>query len=209
MTSIKNLKPVGKKLEKPVGMNLNSLNTPARIMTECGIISTYEIEVDKLTVNRGKSFENEIRKQLERVNGVSVDRIHDQTTGFCGSRNICDIIAYRYPNEFYFECKTVHGNVLPFSNISDNQWTGLIEKSTIPGVYAGIICWWVDKDITAFIPAQLLHMCKLADIRSIRYDLTHSVFGRYRLRQIKGKKKRVFFDYDMEGFLDELQFNSY
>lgn len=201
----KNVKNSG----KFVSVNPSFGNILATISIRSTTIVIYGIGGDKLAVNRGKSFENEIRKQLERTAGVSVDRVHDQTTGFHGSKNICDIIAYRYPNEFYFECKTVHGNVLPFSNISDNQWAGLIEKSTIPGVYAGIICWWVDKDITAFIPAQLLHMCKLADIRSIRYDLTHSVFGRYRLRQIKGKKKRVFFDYDMEGFLDELQFNSY
>ena len=188
---------------------MNSPNTDAYIILKSVTINMLGIGGDKLAVNRGKSFESEILRQLMQINGVSVDRIHDQTTGFCGSRNICDIIAYRYPNEFYFECKTVHGNVLPFSNISDNQWTGLIEKSNIPGVHAGIICWWVDKDITAFIPAQLLYMCKLADLRSIRYDLTHSIFGRYRLRKIKGKKRRVFFDYDMEGFLDELQFNSY
>ena len=85
-----------------------------------------------MTVNRGKSFENELRQQFKKFLDISVDRIHDQTTGFRGSSNICDIIAYRYPNEFYFECKTVHGNVLPFSNISDKQWTGLIKKATIP-----------------------------------------------------------------------------
>ena len=29
------------------------------------------------------------------------------------------------------------------------------------------------------------------------------------MRHIKGRKRRVFFDYDLKGFLDELQFNIY
>lgn len=158
-----------------------------------------------MAVNRGKQFENVIRECLERVANVSVDRIHDQTTGFRGSSNICDIIAYRYPNEFYFECKTVHGNVLPFKNISDKQWEGLVEKSTKLGVFAGIICWWVDKDITTFIPIELLHVFRWCGKKSIRYDCDYNLFGAYRMLQIKGKKRRVFFDYDLKGFLDELQ----
>ena len=162
-----------------------------------------------MAVNRGKSFENELRQQLKKFKDISVDRIHDQTTGFRGSSNICDIIAYRYPNEFYFECKTVHGNVLPFSNISDKQWTGLIKKSIIPGVYAGVICWWVDKGATAFIPIELLYALRIGGRKSIRYDCKDGLFGRYKMRHIKGRKRRVFFDYDLKGFLDELQFNTY
>lgn len=162
-----------------------------------------------MAVNRGKAFENKIRAQLQSLIGVSVDRVYDQTTGFRGSQNICDVIAYRYPNQFYFECKTVHGNVLPFSNISDTQWDGLIEKSTIPGVYAGVICWWVDRDITAFIPIELLYVHRLEGKKSIRYDCPYNLFGKYKMIQIKGKKKRVFFEYDLKGFLDELQFGEY
>ena len=162
-----------------------------------------------MAVNRGKSFENELRQQFKKFLDISVDRIHDQTTRFRGSSNICDIIAYRYPNEFYFECKTVHGNVLPFSNISDKQWTGLIKKSTIPGVYAGVICWWVDKGVTTFIPIELLYTLRIGGRKSIRYDCKDSIFGRYKMRHIKGRKRRVFFDYDLKGFLDELQFNTY
>lgn len=197
----KNVKNSG----KFVSVNPGFGNILATISIRFTTIDIYGIGGDKLAVNRGKSFENEIRKQLERMSGVSVDRVHDQTTGFRGSKNICDIIAYRYPNEFYFECKTVHGNVLPFSNISDNQWKGLVEKSTKLGVFAGIICWWVDKDITAFIPIELLYVFRIHGKKSIRYDCEYNLFGSYRMIPIKGKKKRVFFDYDLKGFLNELQ----
>ena len=149
--------------------------------------------------NYGKEFEGVVRKAFEKVPNVSIDRLHDQTTKFKGSTNICDFIVYREPYEYYFECKSVHGNTLPFRNISATQWNGLLEKSFIEGVYAGIICWWIDKDRTLFIPIQTLQKLLNSGNVSYRYD-----WDSYDVVEIKGKKKRVFFDYDMEEFLDEL-----
>ena len=152
--------------------------------------------------NRGKQFEQLIREAFEKVSGVSIDRIPDQTMRHKGAANICDFIVYKKPYEYYIECKTVHGNTLPFSNISNTQWSGLLEKSKIQGVYAGIMCWWVDKDITKFIPIQLLQSMKENNAKSIRYDFT--LFGKDLCTEIKGNKKRVFFDYDMNQFFEEV-----
>lgn len=152
--------------------------------------------------NYGKEFEGVVRKAFEKVPNVSIDRLHDQTTGWKGSSNICDFIVYREPYEYYFECKSVHGNTLPFSNITDKQWQGMLEKSQIEGVTAGVICWWADKDVTKFIPIQLLQALTEHNMKSIRYDFT--LFGKDCCIEIKGKKKRVFFDYDMEKFLNDL-----
>jgi penicillin-binding protein-related factor A (putative recombinase) len=149
--------------------------------------------------NRGKQFENVIREAFEKVPGVSIDRLHDQTTGYKGSQNICDFIVYREPYEYYFECKSIHGASLPFSNITETQWNGLLEKSKIEGVFAGVICWWIDKNVTKFIPIFVLEHYRLNACKSIRFDDDFSA-----VIEIKGKKKRVFFDYDMERFLDEL-----
>lgn len=166
-----------------------------------------------MAVNRGKKFEDTVREAFEKVPGVSIDRLHDQTTGWKGSSNICDFIVYREPYEYYFECKSVHGNTLPFSNISATQWNGLLAKSQIEGVYAGIICWFVDKDVTKFIPIQLLEFLRAGGHKSVRYDYRHGISARnknwriYATTEIKGKKKRVFFDYDMEKFLNEIQYN--
>lgn len=164
-----------------------------------------------MAVNRGKKFEDVIREAFEKVPGVSIDRIHDQTTGWKGSTNICDFIVYREPYEYYFECKSVHGNTLSihsndpkhkYGNISNTQWEGLLEKSQIEGVTAGIICWWIDKDVTKFIPIQLLELIRSEGFRSIRFDIETKA-----TIDIQGKKKRVFFDYDMEEFLSEIQYN--
>lgn len=173
--------------------------------------------------NRGKRFEGVIKEAFEKVQGVSIDRLHDQTTGYAGSSNICDYIVYREPYEYYFECKSVHGNTLSihsndekhkYGNITNKQWEGLLEKAKIQGVFAGIICWWADKDITLFIPIQLLQWLREREYKSVRYNCDWNVgipnekpftFKTiYRCIEIKGKKKRVFYDYDMEGFLNEL-----
>ena len=160
-----------------------------------------------MSQNRGKQFENVIRKAFEKVPDVSIDRLHDQTNGFKGSQNICDFIVYKEPYEYYIECKSVHGASLPFRNITDTQWEGLLEKSEIEGVSAGIICWFIDKDVTKFIPIQLLdYMRKFEDIKSYSYQ-----FGGYLLEkgmsaiELKGKKKRVFYEYNMEDFFNEIQ----
>ena len=160
-----------------------------------------------MSQNRGKQFEDVIRKAFESVPNVSIDRLHDQTNGFKGSQNICDFIVYKEPYEYYIECKSVHGASLPFRNITATQWEGLLEKSKIEGVYAGIICWWTQKDITLFIPIQILEAERLEGKKSIRFDyenqfLGYYPFGKLEIETIKilGKKKRVFFDYWMEEF---------
>lgn len=162
-----------------------------------------------MSVNRGKQFEEVVKESFLKLSDVSIDRLHDQTNGFLGSKNICDFIVYRKPYEYYIECKSVHGNTLPFTNITDRQWNGLLEKSQINGVFAGILCWWVDKDVTRFIPIQMLtflrEFCKM---KSYRYDIVDiedvELAYMYKSILIQGKKKRVFFDYDMEGLLNEI-----
>ena len=159
-----------------------------------------------MAVNRGKDFEAKIKEAFEKVPGVSIDRLHDQTTGFKGSVNICDFIVYKEPYEYYIECKSVHGNTLPFSNITDNQWKGMLEKSKIEGVFAGVICWWINKEKTVFIPIQTLQLMREVGMKSVRYDAIDDCDGDTDMIEIKGKKKRVFFEYDMEEFFNEVQY---
>ena len=156
--------------------------------------------------NRGKQFEGVIRESFLKVPDVSIDRIHDQTTKNKGSSNICDFIVYKKPHEYYIECKSIHGNTFPLSNITDTQWKGLLKKSQILGVHAGIICWWIDKDVTKFLPIQLLEYLKtVKGKKSIRYDFepfdrNTIICNAFNFIEITGKKKRILFDYDMEQF---------
>jgi len=160
-------------------------------------------------VNRGKQFEKIVRTAFQKIPDVSVDRLHDQTTGYLGSSNICDFIVYKKPYEYYIECKSVHGASLPFSNITDTQWQGMLEKSQIKGVFAGVICWWIDKDVTRFMPIQVLDYLREEGYKSIRFDAFPFRLDLFPIIEITGKKKRVFFDYDMKQFFEEMEENKY
>ena len=156
-----------------------------------------------MTESRGKQFETAVRKSFQAVRGVSIDRIPDQMGGYKGSQNICDFIVYKKPYEYYIECKSVHGGTLPFSNITETQWNGLLAKSKINGVYAGVLCWWVDFDTTAFINIEYLQRLKEAGKKSLKCPIGF-VYTPRSIVRIFGNKKRVFFEYDMKEFFDAL-----
>ena len=62
--------------------------------------------------------------------------------------------------------------------------------------------WFIDHDITVFIPATVLKKMKDNGAKSIRFDdplISSDCI------KVAGKKKRVFFDYDMESFLLKLR----
>ena len=158
-----------------------------------------------MAVNRGKQFEEIIRQGFESVVNTSVIRLPDPTNGYLGIRNICDFVVYHYPHQYFIECKTVHGNTLPFSNITENQWNGMLEVSKIKGVIAGVICWWVDKDVTLFIPIQAMEERKLMqDKHSIRFDDGENTG--LECYPLTGKKKKVFFEYDMLDFIERVSY---
>lgn len=151
-----------------------------------------------MAVNRGKDFEQQIRESFERVDNTSVTRLIDPQAGYAGVRNICDFIVYHHPYQYMVECKCHYGNTLPFSCITDNQWQGLLQESYHKGVRAGIMVWFIDHDVTAYVPIQWLEELKLNGKKSLHIndvvgDLTLAV-------PVYGKKKRILFDYDMERF---------
>lgn len=149
--------------------------------------------------NRGKDFEQKIRESLERVCGVSLDRMPDPTNGYMGVRNICDFMVYKYPFQYYFECKCTHETTLHFSYIRDNQWNGLMKKNEIDGVVAGIIVWFILYDRTIFVPIWKLQNMKIQGMKSIRYDINEP-----NIYDIFGKKQRIYYDYDMEKLFEDL-----
>ena len=83
------------------------------------------------------------------------------------------------------------------SNITQTQWNGLLEKDLFQGVYTGVMIWWIDKDVTKFVPIYDLQLFADSGAKSIRFDTELGI-------EVPGKKKRVFFEYDMEKFWEEL-----
>lgn len=92
-------------------------------------------------INDGKPFEQRVEKNFKKY-GICYDRIHDQMSGLKGSTNICDYIAYLYPNIYYIECKSCSADKFNMlSMIRENQWKGLLDKDIIPGTRAGYLVW--------------------------------------------------------------------
>ena len=158
--------------------------------------------------NKGKPFENAVRKSFEKVPGVSIDRLKDaslvrtrtKTKKLKGVNNPSDFIVYKKPHEVYVECKSHKGNTLPFSCIREEQIKGMLEKSLIMGVTAGLIIWYIDHDLTVWVPIDVVVTLMNFGYKSINIKdldkVPHLV--------IPGKKKRIYFDYDMKQFLEDL-----
>lgn len=149
-------------------------------------------------VNRGKDFENQIRQSFEKIPDTNVTRLIDPQNGYAGVCNPCDFIVYHYPNQYFIECKSCYGNTLSFSNISKGQWDGLANASTVPGVVAGYMIWFIDHDRTVFVPAQSMLVHKELGEKS--WNIAKQWDSDF--IEITGKKKRILFDYDLSNFFE-------
>ena len=180
------------------------------------------------TKSYGKEFERQVYKNFSEVDGVSIDRVPDQVTRYKGSSsNICDFIVYQKPTLLYLECKSTHGasfsiHSVPkpdkkgelhgfYGDIRDGQWDGLSEKSKINGVRAGIILWFVDKDVTLYIPIEILNILRDNGFKSINYNIDTEKFisdtnykGNKEIIKVSGNKKRTLFDYDFKNFFSKI-----
>ena len=156
--------------------------------------------------DRGKQFEGVVKDCIEALGDVYILRLYDPQGGYTAVANPCDFVCYKRPQFYMLECKERKGNLLSihspnpkkmYGDTSNTQWEGMLE-ATKYGVVAGVICWWIDKDVTKFLPIQELEAYRNAGNKSIRYDydLPNSLI-------IKGKKKRVFFDYDFSEFFEK------
>ena len=147
-------------------------------------------------LNRGKDFENVIRKCFERVPETAVERLQDPTNGFVGVGNKSDFIVYHYPYQYYIECKTIQEHRFPLRNLTFHQRTGMLSVSDTKGVVAGVICWYIPDDITIFMPIQIIEQYWQEGRKSIHVaNDWHNDFI-----ILKERKKRIFFDYDMADF---------
>lgn len=107
--------------------------------------------------------------------------------------------------------KPYTGNTLNFkSHIRENQWQGLLKKSYIPRVNAGIIAWFIDLDKTFWIDIQCLEKLKINGKKSFNATYDYEYYYKIgELIEICGIKKRVFFEYDLEKFLEDISYELY
>ena len=152
-------------------------------------------------LNRGKDFEEVIKQAFLEVPGTVVERMPDPVQGYLGIKNKCDFYIYHFPYVYYIECKSVNSHRLPFLNITFNQRTGMADAVENFGVVAGIMCWFITEDKTVFLPIQTIVRRRLAGEKSINIrKLPEDEYI-----EISGRKKRVFFEYNMAEFLTKMQ----
>jgi len=139
----------------------------------------------------GKQFEEDFKKSALQAEDVSIDRLYDNVGGYAGIKNICDFIVYHYPHVYYLELKSHKGNRLPFINITEHQWTGLLEKAKRNnGAIAGILVHFSEHDKTYFVNITVFEDLKKQGEKSMHIDLAceNGV-------ELTGRKKRVTWDY--------------
>jgi len=150
--------------------------------------------------NIGKKFEDAVRESFEKVPDVSIDRLRDAPKKLKGVDNPSDFIVYKKPHELYVECKSHRGNTLPFSCIRKGQLDGMSEKWLKPGVIAGFMIWFIDHDLTVWVSIDMIKTMMWFGYKSLNIQdlekIPHLV--------VPGKKKRVYFEYAMDKFLEDL-----
>lgn len=152
--------------------------------------------------SRGKKFEEHFRENLNQVSDISIERLKDPQDGYRGNGNVCDFIVYKYPIQLCLELKSVQGKYFSFNNLTENQYRGLLEKSKVKGVVAGVVIWFVDYDKTIFVPIHEIWKAK-NELKTNSINLNN--LNKFNYTDIQGKKKRVFFDYDLKPFMENLQ----
>lgn len=118
--------------------------------------------------NLGKLAEKQITKWLHRPSdGYCFERIPDQLSGFYGSKNICDFFLYKSPNMYFIESKATHKDRFDFTMITEYQWTNLLSRSKIDGVYGLVIVLFATPQRAFILDIQDLEAAKQAGIKSL------------------------------------------
>lgn len=151
-------------------------------------------------MSTGKVFEEDFETSAKKFNEVDIERLKDPVGGQAGVRNICDFIAYYYPNIFYLELKSRQGNTLNFKELPNTQYVGLQKKSGKRGVVPGFLVNFSDHSEVYFI--------HINDLVRLRQDTTkkslHINDARELGVKLPGRVKRTRFAYDVGKFLKEL-----
>lgn len=64
-------------------------------------------------------------------------RLPDIQSGYFNSSNPCDFISFEDKKLYLIECKSIHGNTLPFADIP--QYDRLLRYINKPDILTGII----------------------------------------------------------------------
>lgn len=146
-----------------------------------------------MPINRGKAFEGQFKKDWLRMKNSTCDRLPDIMSGYKAMSGICDFITYKFPLIFYMECKVIEkGNTFALTRLT--QYDKLITKANIPGVRAGAVLWFTEKDKVVFVPITTFK--KLIADGAKSFNIKYLETGEYEAIDIPSVKKVTFMDSD-------------
>lgn len=150
--------------------------------------------------NLGKSFEQKFKKDwLKTFPKSFLLRLPDNQSGYYNSSNPCDFLAYNDPKFFMIECKSIHGNTLPFSNIT--QYDKLISYSGLSkNMIIGVLIWWIDLDKLGWVPIESIKKMKIDLKKSIHINMLLN--KEYNILEIPSFKKRTFLEADYKQMMN-------
>lgn len=148
--------------------------------------------------NLGKEWEGIVEKWLKQHN-ICFDRIPDQVSHLKGSRNVCDYNAYVYPHVYYLECKECASSSFNMlQNISEHQWTKMLEKDSFPGVRAGYVIWFSGEQRAFWVSPYALELSFSTGKKSVTADDLNRIGIELQLSQNRTK-------WQLETFLDVVE----
>ena len=145
-----------------------------------------------MATNRGKQFEAKLKEDWQKLENSTIDRLYDSVSGYKSISNISDFIAYCFPNIFYLEAKSIHGNTFPLVNLS--QYDKLLKKVGIKGVRVGVVIWFIDHSKVLYVPISTIKQLKKDKKKSVNI---RTIFDEgYVVYELPSIKKKVFCDTD-------------
>ena len=146
-------------------------------------------------INRGKQFEEIIRKHLSKYEDVLCQRLYDNMGGYSSITYPADFIVFKSPKFIYLECKAVHKASIPLRNLTQiNSMCTIIQNK--PNVYGKFIIWFVDKKCTFLIDYQYVKSALDGGLKSLNYQSLRDNVGKY-IQEIPATYPRVNGVYDL------------
>ena len=151
-----------------------------------------------MSKNYGKIFEEQIKKS------VSPDmyylRIKDSTMRFKGDSNICDCLIFYKRTCFMLELKSSQEASLPFGNIKEHQFNGLMDADKTDGIVAGLLV-----EMRRYKETYFIH---IKDAMKYKENTTRKSFSRDFLIKkgikLEQKLKRTRYVFNIEKLLNDI-----
>lgn len=158
--------------------------------------------------NKGKAFEQKVRENFKSSFPKGfILRLPDQMSGLHNSSNISDFLAYNQPYLFLLEAKSVQTASFSFTNL--RQYDKLLDAAYRPGVRAGVIIWYVARNLVWYVPVVTIKKLKDNGIKSLNPDKVDR--QEYYILDIPSVKLRTFMNSDYRALMsvpDDLEIYS-